>query len=261
MGMLTLPSTRAWIPLCASPADHQHLGLQDLLDRWDPMDSGSRFQGDRKLPLKSPLASVERRFVEYCVPRFPLWLEGYHLTLTTVLWSAGLIVSGYYARQDLRWLWLASGMSFMQWFTDSLDGALGRHRDTGIPKWGFYMDHFLDFIYMCSILTGYAVLFDGPCRTVFLALIPIFGAFMVSSYLSFAATAEFKITFLGVGPTEGRLLVIALNTMVIAFGTSFVERVLPTIPLVAVAGLVVVVYRTQKYIWRIDMEDKRGRKT
>lgn len=224
------------------------------------MDIKGQFQGDRKLPLKSPLAKVERRFIDSCVPRFPRWIEGYHLTLTTILWSAGLIISGHLAKQDLRWLWLASGMLFMQWFTDSFDGALGRYRDTGIPKWGFYMDHLLDFVFMCSILIGYALLFDGPYRDIFLILVPIFGAFMINSYLSFAATNEFKITFLRMGPTEVRLLVILLNTVIMIFGTGFVEKILPIIPLFTMIALVVVVYRTQKYIWQIDMEDKRRRK-
>ena len=223
------------------------------------MYSKEQFQGDKKLPLKSPLAKAEKRFIDYCVPRFPPWIEGYHLTLTTVLWSAGLILSGYFAKQDLSWLWFASGMLFMQWFTDSFDGALGRYRDTGIPKWGFYMDHFLDFIFMCSILIGYAVLFEGLYRIIFLVLIPIFGAFMVNSYLSFAATTEFKITFLGMGPTELRLLIIILNTMIIIFGTGFVEKTLPFILLLTMIALIIVVFRTQKYIWQIDMEDKRRR--
>ena len=221
------------------------------------MHSKEQFQGDKKLPFKSPLAKVERRFIDYCVPKFPPWIEGYHLTLTTILWSAGLIISGYLAKQDLRWLWLASGMLFMQWFTDSFDGALGRYRDTGIPKWGFFMDHFLDFIFMCSVLIGYAVLFEGLYRNIFLVLVPIFGALMVNSYLSFAATTEFKVTFLGMGPTEVRLLIIILNTIVIIFGTIFVEKALPFMVLFSIIALIIVVYRTQKYIWQIDMKDKR----
>ena len=223
------------------------------------MDTKEEFQGDKKLPMRSPLAKVERRFIDYWVPRFPRWIEGYHLTLTTVLWSAGLVVSGYLARGDLRWLWLASGMLFMQWFTDSFDGAIGRYRDTGIPKWGYYMDHFLDYVFLCGILMGYALLFDGLHRTIFFILMPILGAFVVNSYLSFAATNQFKITFLGMGPTEVRLALILLNTAIIAFGTGFVARVLPGVPVVATAALVVVVYRTQRYIWRIDMEDKQRR--
>jgi archaetidylinositol phosphate synthase len=218
------------------------------------------FQGDRKLPLKSPLAKAERKLIDWCVPRFPRWIEGYHLTLMTILWSGGLVLSGWLARQNLQWLWLASVMMFMQWFTDCFDGALGRYRDKGIPKWGYHMDHFLDFVFMCCALIGYALLFDGSHRTIFLMLIPVFGAFMVNSYLSFAATSEFKITFLGTGPTELRLAMILLNTAMIAFGTSFVAVVLPFASAAAIVVLLVVVYRTQKYIWRIDMEDKRRRR-
>jgi len=223
------------------------------------MESKQSFQGDKKVPLKSPLAKAERRFIDYWVPKFPRWIEGYHLTLATIPWSAGLIVSGYLAREDIRWLWLASGMMFLQWFTDSFDGSLGRYRDTGIPKWGFYMDHLLDFVFMCAALIGYALLFDGSSRMIFMILIPIYGSFMVSSFLSFSATNEFKITYLGMGPTEARLLLIAFNTSMIIFGTRFVEKVLPAVPVLIAIVLAVVVFRTQKYIWRIDMEDKRHR--
>jgi archaetidylinositol phosphate synthase len=224
------------------------------------MQTRQEFHGDKKLPLKSPFAKIERRFIDYWTPRFPRWIEGYHLTLMTILWSGGLILFGCLARGNLHWLWLSSVMLFMQWFTDSFDGALGRYRDTGIPKWGYHMDHFLDFVFMCSALVGYASLFDGWARTLFLILIPIFGALMVNSYLSFAATNEFKITFLGMGPTEIRLALILLNTAIIWFGTAFVEKALPFVPAVGLIVLAVVVYRTQKYVWRIDMDDKRRRR-
>jgi archaetidylinositol phosphate synthase len=223
------------------------------------MQTRQEFHGDKKLPLKSPLAKIERKFIDYWTPRFPRWIEGYHLTLMTILWSGGLILFGYLARGNPHWLWLSSVMLFLQWFTDSFDGALGRYRDTGIPKWGYHMDHFLDFVFMCSALIGYALLFDGWATTLFLILIPIFGALMVNSYLSFAATNEFKITFLGMGPTEIRLALILLNTAIILFGVGFAEKALPFVPVIGLLVLAVVVYRTQKYVWRIDMDDKRQR--
>jgi len=223
------------------------------------MKTDPSFQGDKKLPLKSPLAKAERRFIDYWVPRFPRWIEGYHLTLATVLWSAGALVSGYLAQRDIRWLWLASGMLFMQWFTDSFDGSLGRLRETGIPKWGFYMDHFLDYIFMSAVFVGYALLFQGRTRDIFFVLAPLYGAFMLNSYLSFAATNEFKITFLGIGHTEVRLLLILFNTAMILFGTAWVEQAVPYVAGLALPLLVIVVYRTQKYIWSLDMQAKRSR--
>lgn len=51
-------------------------------------------------------------------------------------------------------------------------------------------------------------------------------------------------------------MLIILNTAIIAFGTSFVEAALPYAPYVAGSAFILVVYRTQRYIWAIDMEDK-----
>ena len=215
------------------------------------------FGGDKKLPMTSLLARSERRFIDANVPRFPKWIEGYHLTLTTLLWSAGLVVFGRLAKDNYHWLWGSSAMLFLQWFTDSFDGALGRYRDTGIPKWGFYMDHFLDFVFMCSVLIGYSFLLDDSGRQIIYMLIPIAGSFMVSSYLAFGATNEFKITYLGTGPTEMRIYFILLNCFIIAFGVGWIEKVLSYILAAAVVLLCVVVYRTQKYIWNMDMADKR----
>ena len=101
------------------------------------------FNGGKKVPMKSLLAKHKRKFIDSNVAKFPAWIQGYHLTLMTIPLSIGLIVFGCLARNNISWLWLSSLVLFLQWFTDSFDGALGRHRDTGIPKWGFYMDHFL----------------------------------------------------------------------------------------------------------------------
>jgi len=215
----------------------------------------NQFRGDKKLPMKTLLASYERKFIDSNVQRFPNWIQGYHLTLMTIPFSIGLIVFGCLARGNLHWLWLSSLMLALQWSTDCFDGALGRFRDTGIPKWGFFMDHFLDFVFLCSLFVGYSFLVDGFSRTIVFLLIPVFGCFMVSSFLSFGATGEFKITYLWTGPTEIRIWFIVLNTLLITFGTTFIEKALLYILILALAFLCLVVYRTQKYIWNVDMSD------
>ena len=154
------------------------------------------FQGDKKLPMNSLLGSIEKKFINATAPKFPRWIEGYHLTLMTVFWSIGLIVFGYLARENRHWLWLSSFMLFLQWFTDCFDGALGRLRDTGIPKWGYYMDHLLDYGFLCAIFIGYSFLLTPENVTILYLLLLIFTGFMVNSFLSFAATNEFKITYL-----------------------------------------------------------------
>ena len=218
-----------------------------------------KFGGDKKLPMKSLLARSERRLIDSLVPKFPKWIQGYDLTLLTIIWSMCLIILGRFARDNIHWLWLSSFMVFMQWFTDSFDGALGRYRDTGIPRWGYYMDHFLDYVFICSVLIGYTFLLDGLNKQIVYLLIPVFGCFLVSSYLAFGATNEFKITFLGAGPTEIRIYIIVLNFLLIIFGTGWIEKILVYILAIAFIIMCIVVYRTQKYIWNIDMSEKRER--
>ena len=217
------------------------------------------FKGDQKKPINSITGHLEQRLIRSTIQKVPRWIEGYHLTLMTIPWSVGLIYFGYLAQFNRNWLWASSFMIFLHWFTDSYDGALGRLRDTGIPKWGYHMDHFLDYVFLCAILIGYSFLFgESNVRNVFLVLAIAVG-FMMNSYISFAATTEFKISFLGFGPTEGRILFILFNTYLIFFGIGWVQRnLIWTIPLL-LAGLVVVIYRTQRYIWQVDMADKAAR--
>ena len=213
------------------------------------------FDGDKKLPMKSLLAEYERKFIDSNVSKFPAWIQGYHLTIMTIPFSLGLIVFGWLAKNNLHWLWLSSLMLFLQWFTDSFDGALGRYRDTGIPKWGFYMDHLLDFLFMISVFLGYAFLFEGLNQILLFFMVPAFGCFMVSAFLAFGATGEFKITYLRTGPTEMRAGFILLNCAIIFFGTGFLEKALIYIFTIFLIALCIVIYRTQKYIWNIDMRE------
>jgi archaetidylinositol phosphate synthase len=214
---------------------------------------------DKKLPMNTLLARYERKLIDSNVSKFPRWIQGYHLTLMTILWSIGLIIFGYLAgaRDNLNWLWLSSVMLFLQWFTDCFDGALGRYRDTGIPKWGYYMDHLLDFVFMSSVLIGYSFLLEGFNKQIVYFLIPVFGCFMASPFLAFGVTGEFKITYLHTGPTEMRICFIVLNCLLIWFGTVWIEKLLIYIIILSVAILCIVIYRTQKYIWQIDMKNKR----
>jgi len=219
----------------------------------------NKFQGDKKVPMKSLLAKLEKKLIDSTVGMFPKWIEGYHLTLMTILWSIGLVVFGYMARNNYNWLWLSSVMIFLQWFTDCYDGALGRYRDTGIPKWGFYMDHLLDFVFMSVLFLSYIFLLNGPNKILIAFFSPAFGCLMVSSFLAYGVTKDFKITYLRTGPTEIRLFFIILNAFIVKFGIAFVDKALPYAFIAFLIMLSIVIYRTQKYIWAIDMADKAAR--
>ena len=80
---------------------------------------------------------------------------------------------------------------------------------------------------------------------------------MANSFLAFAASNEFKIAYMGIGPTEIRILFILINTLLIIFGKTYMAGALPYVLLFSLLGLIVVTYKTQNYIWNIDMKNKK----
>jgi archaetidylinositol phosphate synthase len=205
----------------------------------------------------SLLSPLERRMSRRVVPHIPVWLETYHLTMLTLAWSALVVLFGYLARGDRRWLWGSSLMVAFQYVTDHLDGKVGKFRGTGLVKWGFYMDHLLDYVFLSSILLGYAFILPERAHLHLLLLLAVAGGLMVNSFLTLAATGRFRISHVGLGPTEFRLAVVVINALVIAYGTRRMEK---TLPYVAAAGLVLLAalaFRTQREIWRLDMAEKR----
>ena len=63
----------------------------------------TQFAGDKK---KGDwlLAKAESRMVNWMVPRVPPFIETYHLTLLTLVWSIGIVACGYFARENINWL-------------------------------------------------------------------------------------------------------------------------------------------------------------
>ncbi len=106
------------------------------------------FNGDKKdIATLGFLGPYEVRFRESFVTKIPIWIKSHHLTYATVLWSVGVILFSYLSVYEIKWLWVVSAMLLLQYFTDLMDGEVGRSRGEGLLKWGFFMDHFLDYIF------------------------------------------------------------------------------------------------------------------
>ena len=112
------------------------------------------FAGDKKTG-QSILGPWERRFIDWGIPKVPRPILSHHLTMVTVLWSAGTVLFGWLAETNLVWMHAMSAMVVGQWLTDSFDGSLGKYRKQGLVKWGFFMDHLLDLVFAGSIVIGY----------------------------------------------------------------------------------------------------------
>lgn len=217
-----------------------------------------KFAGDKKKG-ESLFTPLEKKLVAKLVDKIPKGIETYHLTLSTVVWCGLIILSGYLAQFNLNWLWLCSVMIVFQYVTDLFDGAVGRHRNTGLVKWGYYMDYLLDYFFLCSFLICYVFFIPVEYRYVQFFMLAVLGGYMVNSFLSFAATNEFEISYLKIGPTEIRILFIIINTLFIFFGKTYLFFALPVSLALTTIGLIVVIYKTQKNLWEIDMKSKENK--
>lgn len=215
----------------------------------------SDFAGDQKVG-QSILTPLEMRLKNWMVPKIPLSVETYHLTFTTLIWGAGVLLFGHLAATNIEWVWGISLMIVLQYLTDLADGEVGRRRNTGLIKWGFYMDHFLDYLFLCCLVAaGY--LFAPPDVEIwYMVLVVLLGGFMVNSFLSFAATNEFEIYHYGMGPTETRVVLIAINAYIAWFGTDQFTWLLPSACAVCAIGLIVNTRQIHKKLWALDMAVK-----
>src|SRR5207253_492733 len=94
----------------------------------------------------------------------------------------------------------------LNWFGDSLDGTVARVRGQQRPRYGYYVDHLLDLAGTAFLMLGLA------CSSL---MSPIVAALLLAAYLLVAAETYlathvrgvFKMSFLGFGPTELRIVI------------------------------------------------------
>ncbi|SVC85971.1 uncharacterized protein METZ01_LOCUS338825, partial [marine metagenome] len=190
------------------------------------------------------------------------WLETYHLTLLTIPWTTLVITSAAQVRNtgEISWFWGVSLAIILQYLTDLFDGAVGRARNTGLVKWGFYMDHFLDYLFQCGLIVAYALIAQTEQNLYwwFFGILALTSGYMVNSFLRFAATNEFEIYFFGIGPTEIRIYFLALNAVIIILDPAreWFSIGVPTYACLLGFGLVVLTWKSHAKLWAIDMKAK-----
>ncbi|HEY3221742.1 MAG TPA: CDP-alcohol phosphatidyltransferase family protein [Gemmatimonadales bacterium] len=159
------------------------------------------------------LAGVERRVLQRLAKRVPRTIRSNHLTALGILGAAGAGTAYALTTYDPAWLWVASLMLGVNWIGDSLDGTLARVRGTQRPKYGYYLDHVVDAFSTAVIGLGIGL---SPFVDLGLALglVVVYLALSINVYLESTVFGVFKIAYGRIGPTEVRLLLVILNTIV-----------------------------------------------
>ena len=213
------------------------------------------FAGDKK-ELVHLLVPCEQALIQFLLPKVPKWITTVHLTTMTLFWAMGAMGSGYLAASsgDLRWMWAFNACILGQYVTDMLDGAVGRQRNTGLIKWGFYMDHFLDYIFLCCCIIGYAFLLPVSYFFLIMACLTLSAGFMVHTFLDFSITNDFKISCNLFGVSEARVALLLSNVLVIIFGVGLLVKTFPFLVAGAFIGLCALVFQSQRHYAQLDGE-------
>lgn len=157
------------------------------------------------------LAAPERLVLRWIAARLPRWVSSDQLTVLGVL--AATVVAVAYALSGLHpgWLWGASGALVVNWLGDSLDGTLARVRGVERPRYGYYLDHAVDAYATAAIGVGLG-LSPYVSLGVALVLVIVYLALSINVYLESAVFGAFRLGYGRLGPTEVRLILIAVNT-------------------------------------------------
>lgn len=156
------------------------------------------------------LARSERRLLTWLCSRMPVWVTPDLLTFFGLFGSV-LVFAGYLASNAAAdWLWLCIAGYSVHWFGDSLDGSLARFRRIERPRYGYFLDHSCDGVATTLVVVGIGL---TPYVELEAALIALAGYLLLSihAFLSVRVLGELRLSYLNLGPTELRLILIALT--------------------------------------------------
>src|SRR6266576_2628490 len=222
-----------------------------ILERCLARDPGARFgaaaelraalQGLREMTYV--LAEFERRLLERLARRVPRGLRPNHFTALGMLGAVGAGVAYALARHTPAWLWVASLMLGVHWLGDSLDGTLARVRGAERPRYGFYLDHVMGALSVVVVGLGIGVSgFVSPALA--LGVVVGYLALAVNVYLESSVFGVARVEYGRIGPTEARLVLIVVNT-VLALGVRPTVRVANWTLVIVLAGMALV------FVWRL----------
>jgi phosphatidylglycerophosphate synthase len=156
------------------------------------------------------VARVERKALDWLCANLPRRISPDMLTALGMV-GAVLVFVGYLGSNvDRDWLWLAVAGYVVHWFGDSLDGSLARFRKIERPRYGYFLDHSCDGLATTLLVVGIGL---SPYVELEVALIALAGYLLMSihAFLSVRVLGELRLSYMNAGPTELRLVLIALT--------------------------------------------------
>jgi len=209
------------------------------------------------------LGPLERPALKWLAEHMPAWITPDHLTAVGLAASILIFAAYWLTSLNPAFLWLASFGFLLNWFGDSLDGTLARHRQIERPLYGFFVDHAIDSLSMVLIFCGLGL---SPYVRFEFALLALVGYLLLSvyTYLVTYVNGVFRISFAGLGPTEIRTIAILINTIVFFSGNDMVAVNLPIpgpftvfdLALLVLAAVMFIAFIVVSVVTALDLEKK-----
>jgi archaetidylinositol phosphate synthase len=159
----------------------------------------------------SLLGPLERPALKWLAANLPAWVSPNVCTVIGIAGALVIMISYALSRINSNFLWFASLGFVINWFGDSLDGTIARHRRIERPNFGFFIDHTTDAFNELMIFLGLGL---TPYVSFSIACLALIGYLLLSVlvYVRTCVMGEFKISSNKVGPTEFRVITMLLNT-------------------------------------------------
>lgn len=162
----------------------------------------------------SILNTAEKKVLVWLAERQPSWMTSDILTYIGTFGAIVIAVGYIMSSRDMNWLWLSSFGFVINWYGDSLDGTLARVRNRQRPIYGYYLDHTVDAVNELIIVLGIGL--SGMVHlSLALLILALYLMLTINVSINAHLKKEFRLTYARMGPTELRIIMIIVNTVLV----------------------------------------------
>ena len=183
---------------------------------------------------RSFLADAEQALIRWILPQIPLAVTSLHLTALGLAGSLAAALGLIGCNWSYGFLPTVAFGVALNWFGDSLDGSLARYRREERPRFGFLVDHTCDLFSQILIIVAFGL---SPFLSLVSALVILLCYLLFSAYTYIRAAAHHvhQMSYIGLGATEFRILMVVWACLGAALG--FKEPMIGTLTRIDIAIL------------------------
>lgn len=160
------------------------------------------------------LRSGEQNLIAYLVQRVPKWLTSDGLTYIglfgNVFVGACFFLAAYL--NNPIFLLISLPGFLVNWYGDSLDGRLAYYRNLPRKWYGFSLDVTVDWVGLSMIGLGFFFYAEPQWKWLGYVFVVLYGWEMVTAQLRYKVTGKYSIDSGIFGPTELRVILMAIIT-------------------------------------------------